>query len=91
VVHKKSVHVKLNDRTHLLLKNKLLILNLSMQEVVEHLSQLIINNNDVLNELLNKYIIQKVDHKIKSNKQYSIKNIDIFTYLTQNSPLNREK
>lgn len=62
-----------------------------MQEVVEHLSQLIINNNDVLNELLNKYIIQKVDHKIKSNKQYSIKNIDIFTYLTQNSPLNREK
>ena len=89
---KKSIHIKLDDRTHLLLRNKLSLLNLSMQEVVEYLSQLIINDNDELNELLNKYVIQKVEHKIKlSNKDKILKNSDIFTYIAQHSPLNREK
>ena len=91
-MHKKSVHIKLNDTTHSLLKDKLSLLNLSMQEVIEYLSQLIINDSVELNELLNKYIIQKVDHKIKlSNKQQTIKNSDIFAYIAHYSPLNREK
>lgn len=92
VVNKKSIHIKLDDRTHLLLKDKLSGLNLSMQEVVEYLSQLIINDNDKLNELLNNYIIQKVEHKIKlSNKDKILKTSDIFAYIAQHSPLNREK
>jgi len=89
VVDKKSIHLKLNSKTHLLLKNKLQNLNLSMQEVMEHLSQLIVNSE--LDDLLNKYVIQKVDDKIKLGNKEQLLNSDIFTYIAYNSPLNREK
>lgn len=91
MVDKKSIHLKLNSKTHLLLKEKLSTLNLSMQEVIEHLSQLIIDNDVQLDSLLNKYVIQKVEDKIKINKEQILKNSDIFAYIAYHSPLNREK
>lgn len=90
VVDKKSIHLKLNSRTHLLLKDKLSNLQLSMQEVMEHLSQLIVDNNPELSDILNNYIIQKVEDKIKlENKDNLIKNSEIFAYIAYHSPLNK--
>lgn len=92
MVDKKSIHLKLNSKTHLLLKDKLSNLQLSMQEVMEHLSQLIVDNNPELSNILNNYIIQKVEDKIKlENKDNLIKNSEIFAYIAHHSPLNKEK
>ena len=90
IARKKSVHVNLMESEHRILKGKLHMLGLTMQDYFSFLCRRFNNDDPVILEMIEEYKIEKRDQELEELRAINKK--ELYDAIERQSPLsNKEK